>query len=429
MTDALFTIDADASDQGFDATNAATLALRLKTLPPQGVRSVLFQVFDPAGFNIDNGIAANPPRASKGAPTLILNNGVTTGQSVAPTAVNGTVNVTMPSTGSHSWLVRCTVNGGQKTLPNGRTVPDFNLIHERIIAIRDANGTRAMVPTESAQYEDQGWEGAFEDLRLNGTGGGGGGSLTDQLLGQVLWDDFTGAQPEISGAQEASGYGDYNWNVSLSAGGCVAGTAQGTEKSSGMMMIGASGSAAQAAIWRGQSESTPAGNGAFRMGHVKEIATILQHSHDTDSQACQIYFGLGDDFSIASAGLGTNYVRLRADIFAEANWQMQSSTASTSVTGIPAVGVAAIAGAPLVALRMVQGQDETSQLGNGLWDVYINDFDTPLLTGYPGPAADVSALMGIKIRNNTSVSPRRVWIDGLGFAMFPRTLANRIATP
>lgn len=164
MADALFTIDADASDQGFDAANAATLTLRLKTLPVSGVQTVLFQVFDPDGYDPELGIAGNPPRASTGAPVLDLV-GVTTGQAVSPAAVDGTVDVEMPGSGSHSWIVRCIVNGGMGTLPDGRTGPKPELMHERMIAIRDGNGLRAIVPTETTQYDDDGWAGAYEELR------------------------------------------------------------------------------------------------------------------------------------------------------------------------------------------------------------------------------------------------------------------------
>lgn len=166
MADALFTIDDDDSDQGFDALNAATLTLQLKTLPVSGVHTVLFQVFDPDGFDAELGIAGNPPRASTGAPVLDLV-GATTGQAVAPAAVDGLVTVELPGSGSHSWIVRCVVNGGIGTLPDGRSGPRPELIHERMIAIRDANGNRAIVPTETTQYSDDGWAEAYEEMRAS----------------------------------------------------------------------------------------------------------------------------------------------------------------------------------------------------------------------------------------------------------------------
>lgn len=166
MATAKFSINADTADQGFDADVDDVLLLRLKPLPVAGVSTVLYQVFAPDAFSYELGIARNPPRASPGAPVLSLV-GATTGQSVSPVAVDGTVSVTLPHTGSYSWIVRCIVNGGMVALPDGRTVVDPTLVHERMISIRDANGLRAVVPTETTQYSDDGWVGAFEELRLS----------------------------------------------------------------------------------------------------------------------------------------------------------------------------------------------------------------------------------------------------------------------
>jgi hypothetical protein len=155
MADAKFTINADTSNQGFDATVAQVLSLRLKTLPVSGVSSVSFQVWDPTAFEASLGPDRNPPRASKGAPLLTLV-GSTSGRNVSPGAVDGTVSVTMPGTDGHSWIVRCVVNGGMRTL-NGRSVFDATLVHERMIVIRDTDGNRPVIATETTQYEDDGW--------------------------------------------------------------------------------------------------------------------------------------------------------------------------------------------------------------------------------------------------------------------------------
>jgi|SRR6187551_2988400 len=164
MADALFTINADSSDQGFDADPDAELVLRLKQLPPAGVSTVLFQVFSADGFDPELGIAANPPRCSPGAPALTLV-GATSGPAVSPISVDGTVAVTLPSEGGHSWIVRCVVNGGMGTLPDGRTGPRPQLVHERMIAVRDVNGCRAVVATETTQYDNDGWAGALNEMR------------------------------------------------------------------------------------------------------------------------------------------------------------------------------------------------------------------------------------------------------------------------
>lgn len=164
MADALFTINADSSDQGYDADPEEVLVLRLKNLPVAGVNTVVFQTFAPASFDSSLGIASNPPRSSPGAPVLDLV-GATTGQSVSPVALDGEVEVELP-VDSASWILRCVVNGGMTTLGDGRTVPDPSLIHERMVVIRDANGLRAVVATETTQYSDDGWAGALEEQRV-----------------------------------------------------------------------------------------------------------------------------------------------------------------------------------------------------------------------------------------------------------------------
>ncbi len=163
MVAALFDINLDGGDQGFSATNSQVLTLRLRQQPPIGVATVLYQVFNPAGFNADLGIAANPPRSSLGAPTLTIV-GATSGQAVSPATVDGTVTITMPASGSHSYIVRCLVNGGFRTLPNGQQVLDPTLIHERGVYIPTVLGARKVVCTELRQFSDGGWADALAAL-------------------------------------------------------------------------------------------------------------------------------------------------------------------------------------------------------------------------------------------------------------------------
>jgi hypothetical protein len=155
MTDARFTINGDTSNQGYDADPDEVLTLRLKTLPVSGVSSVSFQVWDPTAFVASLGPDRNPPRKAKVSPLLTLV-GATSGRNVSPVAVDGTVSVTMPSSDGHAWIVRCVVNGGMRTV-NGRSVFDANLVHERMIVIRDEDGNRPVIATETTQYEDDGW--------------------------------------------------------------------------------------------------------------------------------------------------------------------------------------------------------------------------------------------------------------------------------
>jgi hypothetical protein len=185
MVTALFDISGDGEDRGFEATNGQTITLKLRQQPPIGVTSVLFQVWSDT-LDESLGIAQNPPRASKGAPLLELV-GSTTGAAVSPATVGGEVSCELPADGAHSFIVRCVVNGGVSTLPNGKSVLDTSLIHERGVFIPTASGARKVVLTETLQFEIDGWAGALADIAdlLEG-GGGGGGEATP------------GAQPPIT---------------------------------------------------------------------------------------------------------------------------------------------------------------------------------------------------------------------------------------
>jgi hypothetical protein len=196
MPTALFTVNDDTSDQGYDADAEDVLTLRLKQLPPAGVATVLFQVWSPGGFDSALGIAANPPRSSPGAPQLTLE-GATSGPSVSPVAIDGTVAVALPSEVGNSWIVRCVVNGGMGTLPDGRTGPVAGLVHERMIAVRDGNGCRAVIPTETTQYDDDGWAGALNEMRTL-LGGGAGGVPDPLTVGAIFGPGGTpGSEAQI----------------------------------------------------------------------------------------------------------------------------------------------------------------------------------------------------------------------------------------
>ena len=175
---ALFDINLDGEDSGYEATNEESLSLTLRD--PSAASTVLFQVYDPSGPNPTLGIAANPPRASKGAPTLTLV-GATSGQAVSPTTGAGAVTCEMPETGGHSWIVRCVVNGGRRSLPNGSSVVDTSLIFERGIYIPASVGLRKVVITERTQFEADGWAGVLADLVDTELGGGiAAGSYVNQ---------------------------------------------------------------------------------------------------------------------------------------------------------------------------------------------------------------------------------------------------------
>lgn len=166
MTDALFRINGDSSNQGFDGTNSQTLTFTLKTLPLSGVRTWELQVFDAALFNAEASPAINPPRQSTGAPELTLV-GSTSAKRVAPaTGPAGSITCQLPASGAHSWIVRSIVNGGKRLAPGGATVDDPALIHERLVAVRDANNARKIVPTETRQYSNDGWTDAVNQILI-----------------------------------------------------------------------------------------------------------------------------------------------------------------------------------------------------------------------------------------------------------------------
>jgi hypothetical protein len=173
MVDALFDIDGDGEDRGFDAAAGQTVALTLR-INPSSASSVRFQIWDPAGFDPQKDPIVNPPLKSKDAPVITLQ-GSTTGSSVAPDGgINGTVSLTLPEQDFVGYLLRCVVNGGQTVLPDGRVVFDRRLVHERMIVVRDGNGDRPIIATETLQYESpDGWAGAFKP-GLPGDAGGTG---------------------------------------------------------------------------------------------------------------------------------------------------------------------------------------------------------------------------------------------------------------
>jgi hypothetical protein len=153
---ALFDIDSDGQDRGFESSGDTSHALRLRRQPPIGITSVVFQVFDPNAFVADDAIASNPPRASTDAPTLTLS-GATAGQRVSPSTVDGSVSVNVPGGDAASWIIRCVVNGGVKTLPNGVQVMDPSLVHERGLYVAGDGELRKPVATEVGQFHVDGW--------------------------------------------------------------------------------------------------------------------------------------------------------------------------------------------------------------------------------------------------------------------------------
>lgn len=209
MASALFDVNLDGADQGYEAGVGEALSFTLRESPPVGVQSWLLQVFDSAAFVPTASIASNPPRQSPGAPELVLDNGGgSTGQAVTATAPTAEITTTLPG-GTHSWIVRSVVNGGMSAGPDGKLRPDPTLVHERLIFVPTSSGARKVVATETRQQSDDGLAEAIARL-VDAMGGGGAynppvrAATTAALpantrTGDVLTANANGALPAIDG--------------------------------------------------------------------------------------------------------------------------------------------------------------------------------------------------------------------------------------
>lgn len=164
MNEADFSIDGDSipgsGDLGFDATLSQTLALTLRSNPSRAL-SVLYEIYDPA--------ESGSPLASAGADELVFSPSGISKQLLVD--VNASAGLTMPATGFHSYIVRCTTSH-----PEG---PQF---FERMIVIRSAVANiRKTIPGEAAQYRQRGPSdelNEYAEAIESGGGGGGGGATT-----------------------------------------------------------------------------------------------------------------------------------------------------------------------------------------------------------------------------------------------------------
>lgn len=155
---ALFDCDADGGDAGFDSTTGHVVHFRLRD--STGVSSWILMVWSEDMQETGIPILDNPPRASKGAPLMVLT-GTTTGQSVAAaTPASEILSAALPA-GTNSWIVRSVVNGGMSGAPSA---PDMTLIHERMVVVKNGSGFRKPVVTETMQYEVDSWAGALCDI-------------------------------------------------------------------------------------------------------------------------------------------------------------------------------------------------------------------------------------------------------------------------
>lgn len=142
-TTARFTINGTAaSPPGYDGTNSQTITLQLATNPAPDVYQTRFSIYNPS----DPG----SPLASASAPVLTLS--PSTGIAATPTSA---VTFVLPASGSHTYKVRCVINGGVQAA-TGAVVPQWTF--ERIVAIRNASSlVRKLLPGETTEYSPRGW--------------------------------------------------------------------------------------------------------------------------------------------------------------------------------------------------------------------------------------------------------------------------------
>lgn len=174
MTDvnhAKFTINGSASadangNRGYTATNSESLTLTAEDNPSSAL-SFLYEVYSSAD--------SDSPLASKDADAITFTDSGTYQQIMSNP--NGNATITMPSSGAHSYIIRCTatVAGGSDT-------------YERMVVILRTAPTpdlRKTVPGESNQYVARGFSDALNDI-VDAVGSAAGFSSLD--------DAYTGGQ-------------------------------------------------------------------------------------------------------------------------------------------------------------------------------------------------------------------------------------------
>lgn len=173
MNLAIFDFDADGGDHGFEGTGGQTYALKLRANPPDGVRTVRWDVWDLDSYVEGASALQNPPRQAGTTTELVLDNGVTTGQRVSALTPSDEVDITLPSETGVAWIVRCVVNNATLVDAAGRTrlVPEW--VYQRMVYIPDGNGLRPIVQGELREGSSGGWVEPF-NAALALIGGGGG---------------------------------------------------------------------------------------------------------------------------------------------------------------------------------------------------------------------------------------------------------------
>jgi hypothetical protein len=160
-----FTINGTAFDTlEYEAEHDEVLSLTLEDAPGLDAPTVTYSVV----------------LASDGAPALTFS--PSTG---IPTTPTGTVTVTMPSSGTHSWRIQCQINNGYDS--SGRWNSTYT--KERIVSIRSPNlGIRKLVPGETTQAHVSGWSVAQNEMvdAIDGGIAAVGSSWTETLSSTTL---------------------------------------------------------------------------------------------------------------------------------------------------------------------------------------------------------------------------------------------------
>lgn len=146
---AAFTISSTPSedpitgDRGYLATTSETLTLQLESQPSLDAQKTTYSVFDAA--------IENSPLASKSMPTITF---TTSGVSTeSPSDPAGPSQIQVPSSGAHSFIIRCRVD----TAAGSYTF-------EREVSILSPQSLRKTVPAEQTQFAARGWSDDQNDM-------------------------------------------------------------------------------------------------------------------------------------------------------------------------------------------------------------------------------------------------------------------------
>ena len=164
-TGAEFTIEGTPfANRGYDATAGQVVDLQLAGAPALDVRSLVYFV----AFK------------SPGAPDPVFSN---SGVASPPTAP---VTVTMPGSGTHSYIIGARANNGEAVLVNGKPDASVNTKY-RMIAVRSPTAQlRKVVATETTEYSlTDGWAEALAEI-VDAVEAGGGGTVDFDSVNAAL---------------------------------------------------------------------------------------------------------------------------------------------------------------------------------------------------------------------------------------------------